>query len=94
MSKGIYIFLGTCAVLGLGYYMYSKSKTPSTENDTLPPVVQLDYNKVLKSGVRGEEVKELQRRLGGLAVDGIFGPLTLSRLKTVKGVTQITLSQL
>ncbi|WP_347066022.1 hypothetical protein [Flavobacterium sp. WV_118_3] len=35
-----------------------------------------------------------QQRLGGLAVDGIFGPKTEARLKAVKGVTQITLAQL
>ncbi len=92
--KGFYIFTGTAAVCLLGYWIYSKSKTQSNANDTVSPGTQLDYNKVLKSGVRGIEVSELQQRLGGLAVDGIFGPKTEARLKAVKGVTQITLAQL
>jgi len=91
--KGFYIFTGTAAVCLLGYWIYRKSKTPSNANDTVSPGTQLDYNKVLKSGVRGQEVSELQQRLGGLAVDGIFGPKTEARLKAVKGVTQITLAQ-
>lgn len=56
--KGFYIFTGTAAVCLLGYWIYSKSKTQSNANDTVSPGAQLDYNKVLKSGVRGIEVSE------------------------------------
>ena len=91
--KGIYIFLGTVAVIGGGYWIYKKSKPVSTVNDVVLPTTTLDFNKVLKYGVRGDEVKELQQRLGGLVVDGIFGPKTEARLKAIKGVKEITLAQ-
>lgn len=95
MSKGVYIFIGTVAVGCLGWWVYSKSKAKkSNANDTVLPGSQLDYNKVLKYGVRGQEVSELQQRLGGIALDGIFGPKTEARLKAVKGVIQITLGQM
>lgn len=91
--KGFLIFLGTVAAAGTVYWLYNKSKPVSTVNDVvLPP--QLDYNKVLKYGVRGDEVKELQQRLGGLVVDGIFGTKTQARLKAIKGVLETTLNQM
>lgn len=104
-EKYIYIAAGGAALIGLGYYFFkpkSKNQTgvidqPATTNPTPTPVpatpVVLDSNKVLKKGVSGAEVKELQRLLGGLTVDGAFGSNTENRLKTVKGVTQITLNQ-
>src|SRR5690606_39444454 len=36
---------------------------------------------LVKRGDRGEEVKKIQKALGGLAVDGIFGPATEARVK-------------
>jgi hypothetical protein len=36
----------------------------------------------------------LQKELGNLAVDGIFGVKTQARLKELKGVSLITLNQL
>lgn len=92
--KPLYLFLGTAAIVGLGYVIYTKSKTTSNANDVVEPSQQLDYAKLLKQGVRGQEVAELQRRLGSLSIDGIFGPKTEARLKSAKGVTQITLNQL
>lgn len=57
------------------------------------PSVSLDGNKILKQGVTGQEVSKLQQLLGGLATDGIFGPLTEAALVKRKGVKQITLNQ-
>lgn len=37
--------------------------------------------KLLKVGSRGDDVKRVQAKLGGLDVDGIFGPLTLKSVK-------------
>jgi hypothetical protein len=36
---------------------------------------------VLRQGARGEHVQVLQRNLGGLAADGIFGPLTTAAVR-------------
>jgi len=40
-----------------------------------------DSSGLVKRGSRGEEVKKVQRALGGLAIDGIFGPKTEARVK-------------
>lgn len=54
--------------------------------------VSLNYDKVLGSGSKGEEVKELQRLYNAkyptatpLVVDGIFGPKTLNAVIVVMG---------
>ncbi|MEO4005791.1 hypothetical protein [Flavobacterium sp. CAU 1735] len=104
-NKKIYIGIGAAALLGLGVYFYTKSKKnqsapttdqpviiPTSPTPTTPTPMVLDRNKVLKKGVSGAEVKELQRLLGGLTVDGSFGTNTENRLKAVKNVIQITLN--
>lgn len=48
---------------------------------TAPSVSALASYPVLQLGSRGESVKLLQRKLGGLTVDGSFGRATLTRLK-------------
>lgn len=55
----------------------------------------LNFNLILKSGSKGLEVKELQKRLGftGSNVDGDFGAKTESALFAMKGVKQTTLNQ-
>ena len=52
----------------------------------------LNYNKVLKQGVSGEEVKLLQHFLG-VTTDGAFGPQTEAALYAQKGVIQTTLAE-
>jgi hypothetical protein len=45
---------------------------------------------VLRQGARGEHVRVLQRNVGGLAVDGVFGPLTtgaVRRFQQARGLT-------
>ena len=44
----------------------------------------------LKTGSNNSCVKQLQEALGGLTVDGSFGPLTLGQLMLKTGKTQIT----
>lgn len=51
----------------------------------------LNYNLLLKKGMNGPEVAELQRRLGNLDDDGAFGNLTEARLQAVKCVKEIRL---
>lgn len=45
---------------------------------------------VLKSGARGTAVKVLQTGLGGVAVDGSFGPATLARVKWFQGTVGLS----
>lgn len=52
-----------------------QSKFPSTQKG----VKNMD---LLRSGDRGQQVRVLQKLLGGLAVDGIFGPNTQDAVKT------------
>jgi peptidoglycan hydrolase-like protein with peptidoglycan-binding domain len=42
------------------------------------------WSTVLKRGSTGAAVKALQRAIGGLTVDGVFGPLTESRVKELQ----------
>lgn len=68
-----------------------------TQATTLPKTFAtiLNRNLILKLGSKGAETRELQRLLGfkGKAIDGIFGKITLSVLKTKKHVSQITLNK-
>ena len=71
--------------------------TPSPVTPTQPaptkPVITLNKNLVLKNGSKGNEVKELQKLLGGIKIDGDFGQETEAALVAKKGVKQITLAQ-
>lgn len=52
--------------------------------DIIPPEYEEKYNltRILKKGCKGNDIKELQRTLGGLAVDGIFGENTKKKVKS------------
>lgn len=45
--------------------------------------------RTLRRGLRGEDVRLLQARLGGLKADGSFGPATVARLKQVQGILRL-----
>ncbi|MBO7732047.1 MAG: peptidoglycan-binding protein [Methanobrevibacter sp.] len=47
----------------------------------LPYVEQFNLTRLLKKGCKGADVKELQKTLGGLTADGIFGDKTLKKVK-------------
>ena len=47
----------------------------------LPYVEQFNLTRLLKKGCKGSDVKELQKTLGGLSVDGVFGDKTLAKVK-------------
>lgn len=86
------------------FFPSGSSAEPSTGSGIFKPSTPtLDGNKLLKKGVTGAEVKELQRMLNTLhkqppphlVVDGIFGPLTESRLKMFNnGLGQTTLASM
>jgi hypothetical protein len=63
---------------------------PATQTPSAP----LDKKKVLGLGSKGQEVKELQKKLGSLFVDGDFGAKTQAVLNLDYGVSNITLEQL
>ena len=82
------------ALVVIGYLMVSKylHSLPKPVNPDLPAQANNDLK--LSKGMRGLEVGLLQKKLGGLVVDGIFGQKTEDKLMQVKGVKEITLNNL
>jgi len=85
-------------LIGLGgYYIYMNIKSKSSIKDAVATdeVVgtTFDVTKVLSKGSTGDEVKSLQKALGSLKVDGIFGVLTEKRLKSVTGKTSMSIRE-
>jgi|LauGreSuBDMM15SN_2_FD.fasta_scaffold233967_2 hypothetical protein len=82
------------ALVVIGVWMVGKwlHSLPKPVNPDLPA----EGNNALKlsKGMRGLEVGLLQKKLGGLVVDGIFGQKTEDKLMQVKGVKEITLNDL
>jgi hypothetical protein len=76
-------------VLTEGVVEPAKSVAPAPQ--TSKP---LDKKKMLGLGSKGAEVKELQKKLGSLFVDGDFGAKTQAVLNLDYGVSNITLEQL
>jgi hypothetical protein len=98
LDKKKKIILVSVGIVLLGVIIINKwlKNLPKATNPDLPPVIGAvaDKNKVLKLGSKGLEVGLLQKALGSLQVDGIFGAKTEARLKDVKGVSEITLNEL
>ena len=95
MNKKL-IIIGVLGLAGFGYYFYNKKKkdTPvladtsvdetnvSIKSTTsIPQNVKPDWNKILKKGSKGIEVRTLQKALKKVDVDGDFGIGTEKRLK-------------
>lgn len=69
-----------------------KQSGSSTDNNGSGDPAPLNTELLLKKGMyNSPEVSDLQTKLGGLTVDGDFGPKTEARLKEVKCVIQIKL---
>ena len=107
MNKKL-IIIGILGLAGVGYYFYNKKKkeTPvladtseeetnvSTKSTTSTTQnVKSDWNKILKKGSKGIEVRTLQKALKKVDVDGDFGIGTENRLKQVTGLSQISINQ-
>lgn len=56
----------------------------------LPYVDKFNLTRILKKGCKGDDVKELQKALGGLTVDGIYGENTKKRVKQFQKVKKLT----
>lgn len=93
----LYWGLAFLSILGLGYLIYTKYKGKGVQNadeigqsaDTVPAVL-INEDLLLKKGLKGNEVKQLQQ-LMEISADGIFGSQTESKLLALKGVKQTTL---
>jgi hypothetical protein len=86
------VVAGALVVIGailIGKWLKS---LPKPVNPDLPAEANNDLK--LSKGMRGLEVGLLQKKLGGLVVDGIFGQKTEDKLMQVKGVKEITLKEL
>jgi hypothetical protein len=91
---------GAILVIGGIIYYFSNKKEEIVEEipadipvpNVIKPVV-LNRNLLLKVGARGKEVVELQRLLGGLTTDGVFGNGTKNKLFETKGIYETTLNQ-
>lgn len=71
----------------------STPSTPSTSSTPSTPTVAIDKNKILKLGVKSDEVKILQKALNRLDNDGDFGEATRKRLNDVFLLDEITLNK-
>ena len=72
-------------------YKYNISGSVMHYDINPPEEGSYDLTRLLKYGCRGNDVKELQDTLGGLAVDGIFGKNTKARVisfQKSKGLVQ------
>lgn len=94
MTQKTKIIIASVTLVGLGFYLMNRKKANASVLDTTPdPSAMLDYKKVLSKGTVAPEVGELQKALGQLKVDDIFGVLTQARLKSVTGKTSISLEE-
>jgi hypothetical protein len=103
MSKYFYLLLITAAIVLVVIYrnrltaFFTGSGTatatpPAPANNNTPAPTQLNYDKLLRKGSTGPEVKQLQYLLA-IPTDGIFGDETEGALQYRKGVTEVTLNQ-
>jgi hypothetical protein len=98
MNNNKNVLLVSLGLIGLGlYYFYKQSKQVAEiaqgQSDESGVISIADWNKVLKKGSKGIEVKILQKSLKQLVVDGDFGAKTEARLKNVVGVTEVSLNK-
>ena len=63
-------------------------KKPSKKPDPSKPATEYP-GYLIKRGSRGEVVKAIQWRLGGLVVDGIYGPKTEARVKSFQAAWEL-----
>lgn len=68
----------------LPYNQYTYNISGSVMHHGITPPEEGKYNltRTLYKGCKGADVKELQKALGGLTVDGKFGPKTDSKVRT------------
>ncbi len=82
-AKGLYVdgIVGPNTWQSLGGFPSSTPSDPPPTTTPTPPPAQCEVT-TLRYGSSGDLVQVLQQRLGGLAVDGSFGPATLAKVKS------------
>jgi len=82
-SSGITSIEGNTTSGGKSNYVAEKSRAKKYIAGVvlLPYTEQYNLTRLLKKGCKGDDVKQLQRTLGGLNVDGIFGDKTKDAVK-------------
>jgi hypothetical protein len=69
----------------IGYLRINGTRIADEEeksNSISNSIVKFNLKRLLKYNSKGNDVKELQKALGGLVIDGIFGAKTLSKVKS------------
>jgi len=95
IKKKALIVSGLLVAVG-GYYIYKNmTAKPIVAEEVAPDTTTpFDVNKVLSRGSKGDEVKSLQKGLGGgVKVDGDFGEKTEARLKKLTGKTSMSIRE-
>lgn len=72
------------------YYLGSKYTFQGFIYNPCDFTEQFNLTRLLKKGCKGSDVKELQKTLGGLTCDGIFGDKTLSKVKSFQKSKKLT----
>jgi peptidoglycan hydrolase-like protein with peptidoglycan-binding domain len=99
-----YVIIGIPALIGILFLVKSMRKKSDgaeaqpTPTPDQPPKKDGDSGATpqpteklpLKRGSRGKSVEDVQRRLGGLTIDGIFGRLTEAKVKAFQKANSLT----
>jgi len=94
-KKKALIVSGLLVAIG-GYYIYKNMTAKPIVAEEIAPdtTTPFDINKVLSKGSKGDEVKSLQKGLGGgVKVDGDFGEKTEARLKKLTGKISMSIKE-
>ncbi len=85
---------GTTTSTGSSGSSSSGSSSSSTSSSSSSTTGELSAyrNTTLRRGARGTAVRVLQKALGGLAVDGSYGPLTEARVKTFQRSARLSVT--
>ena len=97
MDKKKKLLIGSGLLIAVGgYYIYKNMTAKPIVAEEVPAdsTIPFDVNKVLSKGSKGDEVKSLQKGLGGgVKVDGDFGEKTEARLKKLTGKTSMSIRE-
>lgn len=96
-----YIVIGVPLLIGVLFIAKAMRRKKEDEQSPVNPPVEPEKPQSgggsapkkdfpLKRGSRGKSVEDVQRRLGGLTIDGIFGRLTEAKVKAFQKANSLT----